>query len=202
MNHFKLKAEACILFIAGLIVLAYLQLGATPVEGEPDIAACPIKTNLDRVVGDSPKSGANACRCRCRLMLTEPGEGLQANQESQESQESPEAAQGDLSTPAISPLPVSPVPPLNVIEVPVEVIVKPEPTLSCNGNRCWRDVAFELSELNIAARAGHHCAHLCHSLRKLKGSVRASFHVYNTLADVDRLIEGLEHVCRSLRRSP
>ena len=64
------------------------------------------------------------------------------------------------------------------------------------------DVAFGLSELNIAVRAGHHCAHLCHSLRKLKGSVRASFHVYNTLADVDRLIEGLEHVRRSLRRSP
>jgi len=63
------------------------------------------------------------------------------------------------------------------------------------------DVAFGLDELNIAVRAGHHCAHRCHSLRKLKGSVRASFHVYNTLADVDRLIEGLEHVRRTFRRT-
>jgi len=64
------------------------------------------------------------------------------------------------------------------------------------------DVAFGLDELNIAVRAGHHCAHLCHSSRGLKGSVRASFHIYNTLADVDRLIEGLEHVRRTYRRSP
>jgi len=64
------------------------------------------------------------------------------------------------------------------------------------------DVAFGLDELNIAVRAGHHCAHLCHSSLKLKGSVRASFHVYNTLADVDRLIDGLEHVRRTFRRSP
>lgn len=63
------------------------------------------------------------------------------------------------------------------------------------------DVAFGLDKLNIAVRAGHHCAHLCHSLLKLKGSVRASFHVYNTLADVDRLIVGLEHVRRTFRRS-
>lgn len=64
------------------------------------------------------------------------------------------------------------------------------------------DVAFGLDALNIAVRAGHHCAHLCHSARKLKGSVRASFHVYNTLEDVDRLIDGLEHVRRTIRRSP
>jgi len=59
------------------------------------------------------------------------------------------------------------------------------------------DVAFELDKLNIAVRAGHHCAHLCHKFRHLSGSVRASFHVYNTLADVDRLIEGLEYVRRT-----
>jgi cysteine desulfurase/selenocysteine lyase len=63
------------------------------------------------------------------------------------------------------------------------------------------DVAFELDKLNIAVRAGHHCAHLCHKFHHCKGSVRASFHVYNTLADVDRLIEGLEHVRRTLWRS-
>lgn len=56
------------------------------------------------------------------------------------------------------------------------------------------DVAFELDKLNIAVRGGHHCAHICHRNLGVKGSVRASFHVYNTLADVDRLIDGLRHV--------
>lgn len=64
------------------------------------------------------------------------------------------------------------------------------------------DVAFELDKLHIAVRAGHHCAHLCHKFRHCNGSVRASFHVYNTMADVDRLIEGLEHVRRTFRRIP
>jgi len=59
------------------------------------------------------------------------------------------------------------------------------------------DVAFELDKLNIAVRAGHHCAPICHQNLGVKGSVRASFHVYNTLADVDRLIDGLQHVRRT-----
>lgn len=63
------------------------------------------------------------------------------------------------------------------------------------------DVAFELNKLDIAVRAGHHCAHLCHKFRHLNGSVRASFHVYNTVADVDRLIEGLEHARRTIGRT-
>jgi len=62
------------------------------------------------------------------------------------------------------------------------------------------DVVFELNKLNIAVRGGYLCAHLWHRFHKLNGSVRASFHVYNTLADVDRLIEGLEHVRRTFRR--
>lgn len=63
------------------------------------------------------------------------------------------------------------------------------------------DVAFELDKLNIAVRAGHHCASICHQQLGLKGSVRASFHVYNTLADVDRLMEGLRHVRRTFGRT-
>lgn len=59
------------------------------------------------------------------------------------------------------------------------------------------DVAFELDKLNIAVRAGHHCAPICHQQCGVKGSVRASFHVYNTLEDIDRLIEGLRHVRRT-----
>lgn len=63
------------------------------------------------------------------------------------------------------------------------------------------DVAFELDKLNIAIRAGHHCAPLTHAHFGIKGSVRASFHVYNTFEDVDRFIEGLAHVQQTLGRT-
>lgn len=56
------------------------------------------------------------------------------------------------------------------------------------------DVAFELDRLGIAVRAGHHCAPALHKALGISGSVRASFHVYNTLDDIDRLIDGLRHV--------
>ena len=56
------------------------------------------------------------------------------------------------------------------------------------------DVVFELDKLQIAVRGGHQCAHVCYKALNLQSSVRASFHVYNTTADIDRLIEGLQHV--------
>lgn len=63
------------------------------------------------------------------------------------------------------------------------------------------DVAFELDKLNIAIRAGHHCAPLIHAHLGIKGSVRASFHIYNTFEDVDRLLEGLAHVKQTFGRT-
>lgn len=54
------------------------------------------------------------------------------------------------------------------------------------------DVAAILDEEGIAVRAGHHC---CQPLMEVLGAVattRASFYVYNTFTDVDRLIDGLE----------
>lgn len=59
------------------------------------------------------------------------------------------------------------------------------------------DVGFELDRLGIAVRTGHHCAPALHQALGISGSVRASFHVYNTPDDVDRLIEGLAHVRRT-----
>ncbi|MAG02245.1 cysteine desulfurase [Candidatus Pacearchaeota archaeon] len=56
------------------------------------------------------------------------------------------------------------------------------------------DVAQILSDNNIAVRAGHHC---CMPLMKklgIPGTVRASFSIYNTKEDIDRLIEGLKKV--------
>jgi cysteine desulfurase/selenocysteine lyase len=53
------------------------------------------------------------------------------------------------------------------------------------------DVAAILDGENVAVRAGHHC---CQPLMQTLGVVattRASFYVYNTEEDVDRLVAGL-----------
>lgn len=53
------------------------------------------------------------------------------------------------------------------------------------------DVASILDGENVAVRAGHHCAQpLMHELG-VTATTRASFYVYNTKDDVDRLIAGL-----------
>jgi cysteine desulfurase/selenocysteine lyase len=53
------------------------------------------------------------------------------------------------------------------------------------------DVAAILDGENVAVRAGHHCNQpLVHSLG-LVATTRASFYVYNTLDDVDRLVAAL-----------
>jgi len=56
------------------------------------------------------------------------------------------------------------------------------------------DLAEYLNKYNICVRAGHHCAKLLHDKFGLKSSVRVSFHVYNTLADVNTFIESIERL--------
>ena len=46
----------------------------------------------------------------------------------------------------------------------------------------------------IAVRAGHHCAQPLMQRYGVPGTVRASFSFYNTMAEVDDLIRGLENV--------
>lgn len=53
------------------------------------------------------------------------------------------------------------------------------------------DVAQILDRSGIAVRAGHHCAMPLHEKYAIPATTRASFYVYNTHEDVDRLIEGL-----------
>ncbi|MEK6817574.1 MAG: SufS family cysteine desulfurase [Nanoarchaeota archaeon] len=56
------------------------------------------------------------------------------------------------------------------------------------------DVASILNEYHIAIRAGHHC---CMPLMKklgISGTCRASFSIYNTKEDVDKLVLGLKKV--------
>jgi cysteine desulfurase / selenocysteine lyase len=59
------------------------------------------------------------------------------------------------------------------------------------------DIAQVLGERDICIRAGEHCAAPLHRALSLPATARISFSVYNTEADIDRLVEGLKEV-RSL----
>ncbi len=54
------------------------------------------------------------------------------------------------------------------------------------------DLAQVLGQDGVCIRAGHHCAQPLMRVLKVPATNRASFYVYNTRADVDALIEGLE----------
>jgi cysteine desulfurase/selenocysteine lyase len=61
------------------------------------------------------------------------------------------------------------------------------------------DVAQVLDQEGVAVRAGHHCAEPTMRRFGVPATTRASFAIYNTQDDVDRLIAGLDVVCRTLR---
>lgn len=54
------------------------------------------------------------------------------------------------------------------------------------------DVGMLLDKQGVAVRTGHHCAQPLMARYGIPGTVRASFALYNTLDDVDRLFAGLE----------
>jgi cysteine desulfurase/selenocysteine lyase len=54
------------------------------------------------------------------------------------------------------------------------------------------DLAQVLGQDGVCIRAGHHCAQPLMRVLNVPATSRASFYVYNTAADVDALIEGLE----------
>jgi cysteine desulfurase/selenocysteine lyase len=56
------------------------------------------------------------------------------------------------------------------------------------------DVGQLLDEVGVAVRVGHHCARPACLRYGVPATTRASFHVYSTTADVDRLVEGLDRV--------
>lgn len=60
------------------------------------------------------------------------------------------------------------------------------------------DLAQLLDLDGIAIRAGHHCAQPLHAQLDIAASARASFYLYNTPADVDRLIVGIERSRRTM----
>ncbi|WP_173915737.1 cysteine desulfurase [Halobacillus sp. Marseille-Q1614] len=54
------------------------------------------------------------------------------------------------------------------------------------------DVATVLDAEGIAVRAGHHCAQPLMRWLDVTATARASFYLYNTKEDIDRLVEGLQ----------
>jgi cysteine desulfurase/selenocysteine lyase len=56
------------------------------------------------------------------------------------------------------------------------------------------DISTILDAEGIAVRAGHHCAQLVMKRFGIAATARASFYLYNTEADVDRLVDALEVV--------
>jgi cysteine desulfurase/selenocysteine lyase len=61
------------------------------------------------------------------------------------------------------------------------------------------DTGMVLDKLGIAVRTGHHCTQPVMDYFQIPGTVRASFAFYNTKAEVDALISGLERVIKMFR---
>jgi cysteine desulfurase/selenocysteine lyase len=57
------------------------------------------------------------------------------------------------------------------------------------------NVARALCDLfGVCVSGGYHCTHVLHARTKLEGTVRASPHVFNTSAEIDRMIEGVKEI--------
>jgi cysteine desulfurase/selenocysteine lyase len=61
------------------------------------------------------------------------------------------------------------------------------------------DIGTILDHEGVAVRTGHHCTMPIMERYGLPATARASFALYNTRAEIDRLVEGL-HMCRELFR--
>ncbi len=61
------------------------------------------------------------------------------------------------------------------------------------------DVSALLDAEGIAVRGGHHCAMPLARLLGLTGSVRASFYVYNTIEEIEKLADALKNVTARMK---
>jgi cysteine desulfurase/selenocysteine lyase len=53
------------------------------------------------------------------------------------------------------------------------------------------DISQVLDSVGVAVRAGHHCAMPLHRKFKIPSTARASFYLYNTMGEVDTLVDGI-----------
>ena len=56
------------------------------------------------------------------------------------------------------------------------------------------DVAEELDRVGVCVRAGHHCTQPAMAAFGVPATTRASFYLYTTREEIDRLVDGLERV--------
>jgi cysteine desulfurase/selenocysteine lyase len=56
------------------------------------------------------------------------------------------------------------------------------------------DIALFLDNFGVAIRSGFHCAQPLHQVFRLQSSARASFYIYNTFEEIDRLVDVLGQV--------
>ena len=66
------------------------------------------------------------------------------------------------------------------------------------GNGIASDVGMILDKMGIAVRTGHHCTQPIMDFFGIAGTVRASFAVYNTFEEIDRLVEGVRKAQKML----
>ena len=67
------------------------------------------------------------------------------------------------------------------------------------GNAHHYDTGMLLDKLGIAVRTGHHCAQPLMEALGIEGTVRASFAVYNTIAEADTFISALHRIAPMLQ---
>ena len=58
------------------------------------------------------------------------------------------------------------------------------------------DIAQVLNDDGIAIRSGHHCAQPLHKKFRKSSTARASFYLYNTIEEIDRMIDSLRKVVK------
>ncbi|WGK66007.1 aminotransferase class V-fold PLP-dependent enzyme [Croceiramulus getboli] len=66
------------------------------------------------------------------------------------------------------------------------------------GNLHPYDIGTLLDKMGIAVRTGHHCAQPIMDFFKIPGTVRASFAFYNTKAEIDALVQGVQRAVNML----
>ena len=70
-------------------------------------------------------------------------------------------------------------------------------SMTIEGGGHAHDISTILDQKGIAVRAGHHCAHPLMQALGVTATARASFGLYNTVEEIDKLADGLE-LCHRL----
>ncbi|HSQ43746.1 MAG TPA: aminotransferase class V-fold PLP-dependent enzyme, partial [Ginsengibacter sp.] len=61
-----------------------------------------------------------------------------------------------------------------------------------------QDIGVLLDNQGIAVRTGHHCTQPLMARFQIPGTVRASFAMYNTKEEIDKLVNGLQKAIKML----